>query len=85
MSTSIIAIEAALRERYGGTNLALMIEQALADGSITDAQVDHLNTGRAIRNRYAHGKMMHPAIPIAVVATLVKVSLDVIAVVSASP
>lgn len=80
VSTSIIAIESALRDRYGGNNLAGMIEAALADGTITDEQADHLDTGRKIRNRYAHGKTMHPALPITFATELVKTSLDVITV-----
>lgn len=78
VSTSIIAIEPVLRDRYGGTNLAHMIQDALEDGTITTEQADHLDTGRQIRNRYAHGKMMHPALPIVFAVELVKTSLDVI-------
>jgi hypothetical protein len=78
VSTSIIAIEAALRDRYGKTNLAAAIAKALEDGIIDEAQADHLNTGRQIRNRYAHGETMHPALPITWAVQLVKTSLDVI-------
>jgi hypothetical protein len=78
VSTSIIAIEAALRDRYGGSNLASMIGSALADGTITNQQADHLDTGRKIRNQYAHGKTMHPALPITFAADLVMTSLEVI-------
>ncbi|TJZ89905.1 hypothetical protein [Actinacidiphila oryziradicis] len=85
VSTSIIAIETALRERYGGNNLAAMIRMALADGTITAEQADHLHTGRSIRNRYAHGKTMHPALPIPFATHLVKTSLDVIALLCGSP
>jgi hypothetical protein len=59
-----------------------MIQVALADGTITAGQAEHLQTGRQIRNRYAHGKTMHPALPIPFAAGLVKTSLDVITLLS---
>lgn len=78
VATSIIAIEAALRERYGGGNLASLIRRGLEDGTINAEQADLLNTGRSIRNRYAHGETAHPALPIPFAVRMVSTSLDVI-------
>ena len=56
----------------------LMITRATNDGTIGTEQADLLDTGRSIRNRYAHGKDMHPALPIPVAARLIKVSRELI-------
>ncbi|MDH2412368.1 hypothetical protein ACG5V6_24220 [Streptomyces chitinivorans] len=82
--TSITAVEAALRERYQGRNLNEMIGTALADGTLTAEQADRLHAGRQIRNRYSHGRTMHPAMAIPFAVQLVVVALEVVALLDTS-
>ena len=49
VTVSIIAIEAALTDRYGKGTLAQLIDKAAADGARTPEQQDMLHTGRKIR------------------------------------
>lgn len=81
---SLTAVEAALRERYQGRNLHGMISMALADGTLTAEQADRLHAGREIRNRYSHGRTMHPALPIPVAAQLVTAALEAVVLLDAS-
>lgn len=82
---SILAIEAALADRYGNKTLAAMIDRAAADGLVTEEQRDMLPTGRKIRNRFAHGKTTTSALSPALAVSMVQTALSALVLLTASP
>ena len=78
VAVSIIAVEAALADRYGNKKLNVMIDRSAADGLVTEEQRDMLHTGREIRNRFAHGKITHSALSPAMAVTMVQTSLSLL-------
>ncbi|MDX3803117.1 hypothetical protein [Streptomyces sp. AK04-3B] len=78
-ATSIIAIEAALSDRYGKGTLANHLKQALADGLLTQDQFDLLDScGRPIRNRYAHGDLTHAVLTPPLAVGMVRTSIAIL-------
>ncbi|MET8142129.1 DUF4145 domain-containing protein [Sphaerisporangium sp. NPDC005288] len=85
VAVSIIALEAALTDRYGNKKLVSLIDQAASDGLITEEQRDLLHTGRDIRNRFAHGKTTHSALPPTTAVRMVQTSLSALLLISRDP
>ena len=76
---SIIAIEAALAERYGKGILANHLKKARADGLLTEEQYDLLDSsGRSIRNNFAHGDLTHAALTPPLAIGVVRTSLTIL-------
>ncbi|GGN40786.1 hypothetical protein [Streptomyces fuscichromogenes] len=79
-ATSIIAVEAALSDRYGRGTLADYLKKALADDLITDEEYDLLDScGRPIRNKYAHGDLAPAVITPPLAVGVVRTSITMLA------
>ncbi|MFJ9722939.1 hypothetical protein ACIRP3_09290 [Streptomyces sp. NPDC101209] len=79
-ATSVIAIEAALTDRYGKGTLASHLGKARADQLLTEEQYDLLDScGRPIRNRYAHGDLTHAVLTPPLAIGMVRTSITVLA------
>ncbi|MET9470476.1 MULTISPECIES: hypothetical protein [unclassified Streptomyces] len=84
--TSIIAIEAALADRYGKGNLAGYLKKAHADGHLTEEQYDLLDScGRPIRNKYAHGDLTHVALTPPLAIGMLRTAITLLAELHATP
>ncbi|MFB6705757.1 hypothetical protein ACFCW6_13695 [Streptomyces sp. NPDC056333] len=84
--TSIIAIEAALADRYGKGNLAGYLKKAHADGHLTKEQYDLLDSfGRPIRNKYAHGDLTHVALTPPLAIGMLRTAITLLAELHATP
>lgn len=86
-ATSIIAIEAALSDRYGSRGtLADHLKKAHADGLITEEQYDLLDScGRPIRNEYAHGDLTHAVLTPPLAVGMVRTSITILAQLHGAP
>jgi hypothetical protein len=78
---SLIAVEIVLRDRTpdaGKKPLQKVIDQGAAEGLLTARQAEFLNDGRKIRNRMAHGRTTHTALPPAMAAGMVGTSFRIV-------
>jgi hypothetical protein len=82
VAVSIIAVEAALEERFGKGRLVELIKRAEQAGVLTETEADQLNAGRNIRNDFAHGKITHAAVSPAMAVGMVQASIRAITTVS---
>ncbi|MFJ9089782.1 hypothetical protein ACIRL3_45935 [Streptomyces sp. NPDC102384] len=84
--TSIIAIETALKDRYGRGTLASYLRRARNDGVLTEEQYDLLDsTGRPLRNKYAHGDLTHAVLTPPMAVAIVRTSFTILAELHTAP
>ncbi|MFE2693611.1 hypothetical protein [Streptomyces mirabilis] len=80
-AVSLIAVEAALRDRYGRGRLVDYIQKARDDGLLTAEEADLLDTaGRPIRNRFAHGELTHVTLTMPMAVNIVATSIRLLTV-----
>jgi len=80
-AVSLIAIEAALRDRYGRGRLVDYIQRARDDGLLTAEEADLLDTaGRPIRNQFAHGELTHVTLTMPMAVNIVATSIRLLTV-----
>lgn len=78
---SLVAVEIVLRDRVpdaGSKPLHTLIRQGASSGILTARQAEYLDDGRQIRNRLAHGRTTHAAMPFAMAEPMVRTSFTIV-------